>query len=373
MIDDTSNQPSKFRSKNWLEINDESRGAYNVNSQIKFKTTMLRSSLCHYSDTYILVKGTISVNNTAAAGAAVNNINKKVIFKNCAPFTNSISEINNTQIDNAKDIDIVMSMYNLIEYSDNYAKTTGSLWQYCKDMPTRNNNNEITEFTAGNTTDSFNFKAKITGQTGNDGTKDVEIMVSLKYLNNFWRTLEMPLINCVVNIILHIHQLVCYLSKPELLAQNSNLNHLVEPSFQGVNRLFVLAFENNDDRTSDDKYYLPTVEIKDYNILINGENFFDQPIKNNKVTYENIRKIATGQGDDYTTGCLLDYSYFADSYKMTAVDLRKQQALDADPRAIQQINFTANLDRAGNTRVYSILEEAKETILDFSQGTVKIL
>ena len=161
-----------------------------------------------------------------------------------------------------------------------------------------------------------------------------------------------------------------YLSKPELLAQNPNLNYLVEPSFQGVNRLFVLAFENDDDRTSDEQYYLPTVEIKDYNIMINGENFFDQPIKKNKVTYENIRKIATGQGDDC---CLLDYPYFADTYKMIAVDLSKQQALDADPRAIQQINFTANLDRAGNTRVYFILEEAKETILDFSQGTVKVL
>ena len=85
--------------------------------------------------------------------------------------------------------------------------------------------------------------------------------------------------------------------------------------------------------------------------MINGENFFDQPVKNKKVTYENIRKIAIGQGDDYTTGCLLDYPYFIDTYKMIAVDLSKQQALDADPRAIQQINFTANLDRAGNTRV----------------------
>ena len=141
-----------------------------------------------------------------------------------------------------------------------------------------------------------------------------------------------------------------YLSKPELLAENPNLNQLVEPSFQGVNRLFVLAFENDNQRTSYERYYLPTVEIKDYNIVINGENFFDQPIKNNNVTYENIRKIATGQGDDYTTGCLLDYSYFVDTYKMIAVDLSKQQALDADPRAIQQINFTANLDRAGRSK-----------------------
>ena len=148
-----------------------------------------------------------------------------------------------------------------------------------------------------------------------------------------------------------------YLSKPELIRRNPNLNHLVEPSFQGINRLFVLAFENDEDRTSHNDYYLPNVGIKDYNIMINGENVFDQPIKNKNVTYENIRKIATGQGDDYTTG----------------VDLSKQQALDADPRAIQQINFTANLDRAENTRVYFILEEAKETILDFSQGTVKVL
>ena len=202
LIDETPNQPSKFRTRNWVEINDESRGAYNVNSQIKFKTTMLKSSLCDYSDAYILVKRTISVNDTAAAGAAVNHTNKKVTFKNCAPFTNCINEINNTQIDNAKDIDIVMPMYNLTEYSENYAKTTRILWQYCKDIPARNANDESTEFTAGNLTDSFNFKVKITGQTGDDGTKNVEIMVLQKYLSYFWRTLEMPLINCEVNFIL---------------------------------------------------------------------------------------------------------------------------------------------------------------------------
>ena len=245
-------------------------------------------------------------------------------------------------------------------------------------------------------------------------------MVPLKYVNNFWRTLEMPLINCEVNLILTwsstcvitdsagagkfkiddtklyvpvvtlstqenaklLQQLKSgfrrvinwnkYLSKPELLAQNTNLNHLVEPSFQGINRFFVLAFEDDTQRTSHSNYYLPNIEIKDYNIMINGENVFHQPIKNNKVTYENIRKITTGQGDDYTTGCLLDYLYFMDTYKMIAVDLSKQQALGSDPRAIQQINFTANLDRDGHTRFYFILEEAKETILDFSQGTVKV-
>ena len=376
---------------------------------------MLKSSLCDYSDAYILVKGKITIagaGNDAAARQA-DERNKGVIFKNCAPFINCISEINNTQIDNAKDIDIVMPMYNLIEYSDNYVKTTGSLWQYFRDEPV---DDDIED------SKSFKSKTKITGKTPNDDNeKDVEIMVPLKYLSNFWRTFEMLLINCEVNLIFtwsstcvitesngagiftitdtkpyvsvvtlstqentkFLQQLKSgfkrvinwnkYLSKPELLAQNPNLNHLVESRFQKVNRLFVLAFEDDSQRTAHDSYYLPIVEIKDYNIMINGENFFDQSIKNNKLTYENIRKIAAGQGDDYTTGCLLDYSYFADTYKMIAVDLSKQQTLDADPRAIQQIDFTAKLDRAGNTRVYFILEEAKETILDFSQGTVKVL
>ena len=130
LLDNTSNQPSKFKTKNWVEINDGVRGVYSPNKQIRFKTSMLRSSLCDYSDTYILVKGNISVNNPAADGAAANNTNEKVIFKNCAPFTNCISKINNTQIDNAEYIDIVMPMYNLIEYSDDYLKTSGSLWQY---------------------------------------------------------------------------------------------------------------------------------------------------------------------------------------------------------------------------------------------------
>ena len=107
--------------------------------------------------------------------------------------------------------------------------------------------------------------------------------------------------------------------------------------------------------------------------MIYGKYFFDQPINSMTKTYGNIRKIAIGQGDDYTTGCLLDYPYFKDHYKLIGIDLSKQEALDADPRAVQEINFTANLDRAGNTTMFFIIEEAKETILDFSQGTVKVL
>ena len=108
-------------------------------------------------------------------------------------------------------------------------------------------------------------------------------------------------------------------------------------------------------------------------LWLTEKNVFGQPVKNDKVTCENIRKIATGQGDDYTTGCLLDYIYFKKYYKMIAADLSKQQVLDADPKGIQQINFTANLDIPGRTRIYLILEEAKQTVFDFSQGTVKVL
>ena len=129
MIDNTSNPSSKFRTKNWVELNDESRETYNVNSQIKFKTKMLKSSLCEYREAYILVKGKITITGRGADAAArqADERNKGVAFKNCARFINCISEINNTQVDNAKNIDIVMPMYNLIEYSNNYAKTSGFL------------------------------------------------------------------------------------------------------------------------------------------------------------------------------------------------------------------------------------------------------
>ena len=203
-------------------------------------------------------------------------------------------------------------MYNFIKYSFNYSKTSGSLWQYCKDIPAVDDNNAIVNFPENNLTDSFNFKAKMTGQTGNNGTKNVEIMVPLKYLSNFWRTIEMPLIKCEINFILtwsancfivstvvanqnatfevtdtklyvpmvtlptqdnsKLHQNLKsgfkeiiswskYLSKPEFLGQNQNLNHLVEASFQGVNRLFVLAFENDTQTTSAKGYYLPNIEF----------------------------------------------------------------------------------------------------------------
>ena len=211
------------------------------------------------------------------------------------------------------------------------------------------------------TTDSLKFKTKITGQTNDDGEiSGIEIMVPLKYLRNFRRTLEMSLNNCEVELIMTwsadcviistnvanqnptftitetnlsisvvtlstqdnaklLPQLKStlkrtisqkYLAKPELLPQNPNINRLIEASFEVVNRLSILAFEYDAQRISKKRYYLPNEEIKDYNIMIDGKNFFDQPIKKGKVTYENIRKIARGQWDDCTTGRLLDYIYF---------------------------------------------------------------
>ena len=139
---------------------------------------MLRSRLCDYRGAYILVKGIITVDDTSAAP---NNTNKKVIFKTCAPFTKCISKINNKQVDNAEYIDIEMPKYDLIEYSNNYLKLSGSLWQYCKDIPAVNNDGNIADFNRANATDSFSFKAKIMGQTHDDGEIDnAEIIVPLK-------------------------------------------------------------------------------------------------------------------------------------------------------------------------------------------------
>ena len=191
LLESTSDNLSKFRTRNCVEINDESRGNY-ANSDIRFKTTMLRSNLCDYADSYIIVKSTITITRAGddAAARQADEKDKGVTFKNCAPFTKCISRINNTDIDNAHDTDIVMPMYNFIEYSDNYSKTSGILWQYYKDDPNYN----LTDF------ESFKSKVKITGKTPNNrNTKDVKIIVPLKYLSTFCRTLEIPLINYLIN------------------------------------------------------------------------------------------------------------------------------------------------------------------------------
>ena len=177
LLDTGSNQPSKFRTRKWVEINDDSRETY-AGNEIKFKAAMLRSNLCDYADAYILVKGPITITGAGNDGATkqADERDKGATFKNCAPFTKCIKRINNADIDNAQDIDIVTPMHNLIKYRDSYSKTSGSFWQYYKDDP--NNNIRVSE--------SFKLKIKITGKTIDDSnTKDVEILASLKYLSKF--------------------------------------------------------------------------------------------------------------------------------------------------------------------------------------------
>ena len=150
-----------------------------------------------------LFKRTVTVANTTAQHAAANNVSKKAIFKNCAPFINCSSR-NNTQVDGALDIDVVMQMYNFIEHSDNYSKTSGILWQYCRHEPALDDNDAITDFNEANMiTDLIKIKEKTTGKTGNSGAKNVEIVVPLKCVSKFWRILEMPLINCESNLVLN--------------------------------------------------------------------------------------------------------------------------------------------------------------------------
>ena len=323
-----------------------------------------------------------------------NNDDKEVVFKNCVRFTNCICEINNAQIDNGKHIDVIMQMYNLIQYSNNYSKTLGSLWQYYRDEPALTDAGAITNFhVSNNNSASFKLVQKKTSKTAANGRQDAEIAGLLKYLSNFWRALEMSLIHYKINLIL-TWSYKCILSsdtkeatlaiadikryvpivtlstqdntklfqqlkscfkktinfnkyQPKVTTQAPKpyLDFLIETIFKRINRLFVSSFENKDDRTGHTKCYLPTVETNDYNAMIDGRNLFGQTVKNNLITYDNIRKIVIGQGDDYTTGCRLDYNYFNKYYKTIATDLSKQQALDANPEGIQQINFTGNLDR----------------------------
>ena len=176
---------------------------YKPSKQIRFKTSMLRSDLCDFSDAYIVFKETITLTKTNERGF-IDIGNRFLAFKNNSPFTNCISKINNVLIDNAEDLDIVMPMYNLLEYSKNYSKTTGSFWNYYRDEPNSglggNNNNVNYSIKDSKSSD---YKTSITGKLeGNNAEKEVEIVVPLKYLSNFWRTLNMPLINCEINLIL---------------------------------------------------------------------------------------------------------------------------------------------------------------------------
>ena len=310
---------------------------------------MIRQNLCDFSDAYIPIKGIITIPDTSKQGTIANNRNVKVILKNGAPFINCTIQVNNTQVDGAYDLYVAIPIYNLIEYSDTYSKSSRGLCQFYGNKPA------IIDFPVDNNSCiSFKFKEQITGQTQNNDEKNIEIMIPLNHISHFLRTLEMPLINCEISPMLicssiliastienqvptftiidaKIYVLVVTLSTKDnvkLLKQLEScykLLLLTDLSFQGVNRLLVFSFDDRTIRQSYKKYLLPTVEITDYNVLIDERKFCDQLVKSNLIIYDHIKKIAIGQGDDYTVGCLLNYPYFKNYYKPIAINLSKHR------------------------------------------------
>ena len=361
--DNENEKLSKFVTRDYVRVNSL-LDTYNENKSIRFKAPMLRSNLCDYSDAYILVKGKITATALAANNGAINVRDKKnrpLILKNNAPFVSCITRINGELIEDADDLDILMSMYNLLEYSKNYRKTIGSLHNYYRDELSddddADDDNNFDNIKVVNS-NKFKYKNKIIGNTYNvnagaqgydvnkNGTKEVELAIPLKYLRNFWRALNIPLISCEVSLELKwdkncvitslerrqvdagppvvrdnaptgatlsitdckLYVQVITLSKDDeikLLTNlksgfkreiiwnkyrsqmtteetNNNLNILIEPTFTNVNRLFVLAYRTADNRQSFSQFYLPNVMVKDYNVIIDKLVFFDLPIKPKK-------------------------------------------------------------------------------------------
>ena len=364
--------------------------------------------------------------------------NSVVAFKNCAPFRTCDVTINDEHVEKSEDLDIVMPMYNLLEYSNNYQNSTGSLYQFKRDEPPDDNANVSNDIT------SLMYKSKLLSGTDDNNVNNVKLVVPLKHVSSFSRSLEMLSVICKIDLELTWHkdcmifsvnaaagQVVSfiitntklyvpvatlstkdnnnlkkqlndgfkrtiywnqYVSKPltEQAANKTGITKFsLDAAFQGVNRLFILAFEdiradeaadapaprnlvaNRVIRNSYRKYFVPRVDITSYNVLIDGRNFYDQPINDSIRKYDKIRKIATGKGDNYATGCLLDYDYFKKNYQLIGVDLSKQRELDADPRAIQQIEFIGMLKTRSNA--FTILEKSKETILEFYKRTAKVM
>ena len=371
--------------------------------------------MCDYAEAYILIDGTIR--------AAATNANTRLALKNCAPFTRCNLEITDEHVDTAENLDITMPMYNLIEYSDNYQDSSAILYQYKRDEPPEAN--AINDLTT-DTSSSFKYKVSLLGNPVLDGNitkRSVKVVVQLKYLSNFFRSLEMPLINCKIKLNLtwkkecvlsnqdgaavfiindtKLYVLVVTLSKEDnedfIKQQNKGFQRSIywneyktkernenadanvfkyinlDPSFQGVNRLFVMTYNRENGRPTRNgqrKYYLPRIDLEKYNVITDGRNFYDNPIESDIEKYRELKKVMIGNGEDYTTGSLLDFNYFDKHYKLVAVDLSKQKELDADPRAIQQIEFKYMLGT--NSTIYWEVEKSKETILEFCKGTVKV-
>ena len=258
LLDTTSDTVPRFVTKKWIEVYDQSgttEDTYKPSKQIRFKTSMLKSDLCGYSDAYIVAKGDITVTNPANDA-----YDKKLAFKSNAPFVSCISKINNRLIDNAEDLDNVMPMYHLLEFSKSYRKTTGSLWNYYRDESNSGEEGNIKY--SIKISKSFNYKTSITGKLeGNNLEKEnVEIVVPLKYLSNFWRTLDMPLINCEVSLTLTWSQ-NCVLTSRAYREANPD----ADPAVAGINNPTNATF-----KIKDTKLYVPVVTLsaEDYNKLL---------------------------------------------------------------------------------------------------------
>ena len=375
--------------------------------------------MCDYAGAYILLDGTIRAANAVNA--------TRLALKNCAPFTKCNLEVNDEHVDTAENLDIVMPMYNLIEYSDNYQDSSATLYQYKRDEPPEDDS--VADLTANNS-DSLKYKIKLLGnvtEVAGDAAGvrrlNVKVVIPLKYLSNFFRSLELPLINCKIKLNLtwknkcvlstgageavfiindtKLYVPVVTLSKEDnkdfIEQQNKGFQRSVywneyktkeinedtdanvfkyinlDPSFQGVNKLFVMAYNRANGqptRNGQRKYYLTRISLNKYNVIIAGRNFYDNPIESDIEKYRELKIVMIGKGEDYTAGSLLDYNYFDKHYKLVVVDLSKQKELDADPRAIQQIEFKYMLE--ADSTIYWVLEKSKETILEFYKGTVKV-
>ena len=424
LLDKIDTDSKHFATKKWYIINDENNTNYGVNKDtdadnpdtIKCDTRVLKPNLCDYAEAYILIDGTIR--------AAAANANTRLALKNCVPFTNCNLEINNEHVDTAENLYITTPMYNLIEYSDNYQDSPATLYRYKQDEPPEANN-AVDDLTVNNSS-SFKYKVSLLGNPvldGNIAKRSVKVVVPLKYLSNFFRSLEMPLINCKIKLNLTWKK-ECVLSnqagdavfiindtkmyvpvvtlskednkdfieqqnkgfqrsiywnehKTKEINENTDANVFkyinLDPSFQGVNRLFVMAYNRVDGQPTTNglqKYYLPRIDLEKYNVIIDGRNFYDNPIESDIEKYRELKKVMIGKREDYPTGSLLDYNYFKEHYKLVAVNLSKQKELDPDPRAIQQIEFKYMLET--NSTIYWVLEKSKETILEFCKGNVKV-
>ena len=239
----------RFVTKKWIKVYDQSGKSYNVNKEIRIKTPMLRSDLCDYSDAYIVMKGTIAVVRPNNAKR-----NKSTSFKNNEPFINCISKVNGVKIDNAEDLDVVMPMCNLLEYSKNYKKTTGSLWNYYRDEPSNplSSNSESFKYKTSITENSYNVGDDEEGYDANKvGNNETEVIILLKHLSNFWRCLNIPLINCEVELIL-------------TWFKNCALVDMTRRNAQGNNQAIVPPAEITFEIT-DTKLYVPVVSLSKEN------------------------------------------------------------------------------------------------------------